>query len=45
MKRSLGAMALGTFALGIAEFGMISILGDVALDMDNDACRSRNGGG
>lgn len=30
MKRSLGALAIGTFALGIAEFGMMGILGDVA---------------
>ncbi len=34
MKRSLGAMALGTFALGITEFGMMGILGDVARSMD-----------
>ncbi|MDE7471768.1 MAG: MFS transporter, partial [Paramuribaculum sp.] len=30
MKKSLIALALGTFALGIAEFGMMGILGDVA---------------
>lgn len=30
MKRSLVALAAGTFALGIAEFGMMGILGDVA---------------
>lgn len=30
MKRSLIALAIGTFALGIAEFGMMGILGDVA---------------
>lgn len=30
MKRSLVALAIGTFALGIAEFGMMGILGDVA---------------
>lgn len=30
MKKSLVALALGTFALGIAEFGMMGILGDVA---------------
>lgn len=30
MKKSLIALALGTFSLGIAEFGMMGILGDVA---------------
>ena len=30
MKRSLVALAIGTFALGIAEFGMMGILGNVA---------------
>lgn len=30
MKKSLVSLALGTFALGIAEFGMMGILGDVA---------------
>lgn len=30
MKRSLIALAFGTFALGIAEFGMMGILGEVA---------------
>lgn len=30
MKRSLIALALGTFALGITEFGMMGILSDVA---------------
>lgn len=30
MKRGLVALAIGTFALGIAEFGMMGILGDVA---------------
>lgn len=30
MKRSLVALAFATFALGIAEFGMMGILGDVA---------------
>lgn len=30
MKHSLIALAIGTFALGIAEFGMMGILGDVA---------------
>lgn len=34
MKRSLIALAIGTFALGIAEFGMMGILGDVARDLD-----------
>lgn len=29
MKKSFIALALGTFALGIAEFGMMGILGDV----------------
>lgn len=30
MKKSLGALAIGTFALGIAEFSMMGILSDVA---------------
>ena len=30
MKKSLIALAIGTFALGIAEFGMMGILGNVA---------------
>lgn len=30
MQRGLIALAIGTFALGIAEFGMMGILGDVA---------------
>lgn len=34
MKRSLLALAIGTFALGIAEFSMMGILGDVARDMN-----------
>ena len=29
-RKGLLAMALGTFALGVAEFGMMGILGDVA---------------
>lgn len=33
MKRSLIALAIGTFALGIAEFSMMGILGDVATDL------------
>lgn len=36
MKHSLTALALGTFALGIAEFGMMGILGDVARGLDVD---------
>lgn len=34
MKRGLIALAIGTFALGIAEFGMMGILGDVARGID-----------
>lgn len=34
MKKSLIALALGTFALGIAEFTMMGILGDVARSLD-----------
>lgn len=30
MKKGLLALAMGTFALGIAEFGMMGVLGDVA---------------
>lgn len=33
MKKSLLALALGTFALGIAEFTMMGILSDVARDL------------
>ncbi len=32
MKKSLLSLALGTFALGIAEFGMMGILNDIARD-------------
>lgn len=34
MKKSLLALAIGTFALGIAEFGMMGILEDVARGLD-----------
>lgn len=34
MKKSLIALASGTFALGIAEFGMMGVLEDVARGMD-----------
>ena len=34
MKLSLVALAIGTFALGIAEFAMMGILGDVADELD-----------
>lgn len=34
MKKSLIALAMGTFALGIAEFSMMGILGDVASSLD-----------
>ncbi len=34
MKKSLIALAVGTFALGIAEFGMMGFLGDVAEGLD-----------
>lgn len=34
MKRSLIALAIVTFALGISEFGMMGILGDVARGID-----------
>lgn len=33
MKRSLIAMAFGTFGLGIAEFAMMGILGSIAQDL------------
>ncbi len=33
MKKSIIALAIGTFALGIAEFGMMGMLGDVADSM------------
>ncbi|MDE6467879.1 MAG: MFS transporter [Muribaculaceae bacterium] len=34
MKKSLLSLAFGTFALGIAEFGMMGILNDIAADLD-----------
>lgn len=34
MKKSLVALAIGTFALGIAEFAMMGILSDVASELD-----------
>lgn len=34
MQKSLTALAVGTFALGIAEFAMMGILGDVARSMN-----------
>lgn len=40
MKRSLIALAVGTFALGIAEFGMMGILGDVAKGVDVDIVKA-----
>lgn len=36
MNKSLIALAIGTFALGVAEFGMMGILGDVAKSIDVD---------
>lgn len=33
MKKSLLSLAFGTFALGIAEFGMMGILSDIAADL------------
>lgn len=40
MKRSLIALAFGTFALGIAEFGMMGILGEVATGIDVDIVKA-----
>ena len=40
MKKSLIALAIGTFALGIAEFGMMGILGDVATGIDVDIVKA-----
>ena len=34
MNKGLIALAVGTFALGIAEFGMMGILGNVAQSID-----------
>lgn len=34
MKKSLLSLSFGTFALGIAEFGMMGILNDIATDLD-----------
>lgn len=40
MNRSLFALAIGTFALGITEFGMMGILGDVARGIDVDIVKA-----
>lgn len=40
MKRSLASLAIGTFALGIAEFGMMGMLGDVAEGIGVDIVKS-----
>ncbi|MCM1021197.1 MAG: MFS transporter [Muribaculum sp.] len=40
MKRSLIALAAGTFTLGLAEFGMMGILGDVAKGIDVDIVKA-----
>ena len=40
IKMSLLALAAGTFALGIAEFGMMGILSDVARDLRVDVDRA-----
>lgn len=40
MKRSLLSLAFGTFALGVAEFGMMGILGDVARGVDVDIVKA-----
>ncbi|MDE6715085.1 MAG: MFS transporter [Muribaculaceae bacterium] len=40
MKRSLIALAIGTFALGISEFGMMGILGSVAEGVGVDIVRA-----
>ena len=36
MKKSLVSLALVTFSLGVAEFGMMGILGDVAASLHVD---------
>lgn len=40
MNKGLYALALGTFALGIAEFGMMGVLGDVAAGVNVDISRA-----
>ena len=40
MNKGLYALALGTFALGIAEFGMMGVLGDVAKGVEVDISRA-----
>lgn len=40
MNKGLFALALGTFALGIAEFLMMGILGDIAATMDISIARA-----
>ena len=33
-RKALIALALGTFALGVAEFGLMGVLGDVGRGVD-----------
>ena len=42
MKKSLIALAVGTFALGVAEFGMMGILGNVARSIDVNIVQAGN---
>lgn len=42
MKKSLLSLAIGTFALGIAEFGMMGILSDVAAGVDVSVVKAGN---
>lgn len=40
MKKSLLSLALGTFSLGVAEFGMMGILGDMATKLGMSATQA-----
>ncbi len=42
MKKSLLALAIGTFALGIAEFAMMGILSAVARELDESIVKAGN---
>lgn len=42
MKKSLLSLSFGTFALGVAEFGMLGILNEIAADIDISVVQAGN---
>ena len=42
MKKSLLSLSFGTFALGVAEFGMMGILNEIAADIDISVVQAGN---